>query len=183
MSMGAGSSGVTPIRRSSTPRRRNATTNENSPETVQENNSLEREQPDESLPTYVGVGGGLSNRRIVAKLPQEINGNMPYNANLITIVKYVTSPDVASSDVDKMVVDDISSRIKDPDCRLLINNPPGLGTPYNLGREHLQDSLKEYLIPKEQRTGNGDVKINFCDIAIVTHDEGGMYKGLEKICK
>jgi hypothetical protein len=179
MSMGGGSDGVRPVRRSSyTPRMGTGSGSDDNTPDVPNSNYEPTEPADESLPTYVGVGGGLSNRRVVKKLPQDLQGETPYESSLVKIIKYVISPDVATSDADQTVVEDVRERVEMPDCRLLINNPAGLGTPYNLGREHLQDKLGDYLVQKEQTTGNGTVKVNFCDIAIVTHDEGG-YRGLE----
>lgn len=186
MSMGPSSSDVTPVRSSSyRPRisRLSTSTPEETPSTSEEERTEQRseaQQPDYSLPTYVGVGGGLSNRRIVAKLPQDVQGEPAAESSLVKIIKYVISPEVATSDVDRTVVEDVRQRVEMPDCRLLINNPAGLGTPYNLGKEHLQDKLGEYIVRKQQRTSTGSVEVNFCDIAVVTHDEGG-YKRLEHL--
>ncbi|MCB9359269.1 hypothetical protein H6503_05020 [Candidatus Woesearchaeota archaeon] len=172
MSMGGGSSGVSPIRRSSRPQ---ASTSTPAP-AAQE--FQQAEPADLELPIYVSVGGGLSNQRIVKKLPGEVGGAAAYDATLQTIVKYVISPDVATADLEVTVAEAVKDRLEMPDCRLLINNQAGFGQPYNLGREHLEDKLQTYLVQKEQRTGNGPVKINISDIAVVTHDEGG-YRTLD----
>lgn len=192
MSMGGGSSGVTPVRSSSRPSvstgsgymppARAAEPEEQAPAAAYQRPAAEAADPE--LPTYVGVGGGLSNRRIVTKLPQELNGQTPGENSLVQIIKYAISPEVATSDADQTVVEDVRERIELPDCRLLINNPAGLGQAYNLGKEHLQDRLAGYLVQKAQRTGTGEVKVNFCDIAVVTHDEGGhMPVGIDYLCR
>lgn len=174
--MGGGSSGVTPVRRSSyRPRMGTASEPEEAaPAPTPQADVPQAEPADPELPTYVGVGGGLSNRRIVTKLPQDLYDSTPGECDLRQIIKYVISPEVATSDADQTVVDDVKQRLDMPDSRLLINNPPGLGERYNLGIEHLEDKLGDYLIKKTQRTGNGSVDVNYCDIAVVTHDEGGM---------
>jgi len=98
------------------------------------------------------------------------------------IVKYMISPEIAVTPEEQNVADNVRQRIELPDCRLLINNVAGLGTPYNLGKEHLQDKLGDYLVKKEQRTqGSGTVEVNFSDISIVTHDEGGYMESLERL--
>lgn len=190
MSMGPSSGSVRPVRRSSyTPRVSTSTeegaaaTAERTAPTEEVHQEYQAAPANPELPTYVAVGGGLSNRRIVTKLPQDLQGETPAESILVKIVKYVISPEVATSDSDRTIVEDVRERIEMPDSRLLINNPPGLGQSYNLGREHLQDKLGLYLVAKAQRTGSGDVSVNFADIAIVTHDEGGHskhYRALEE---
>jgi hypothetical protein len=172
MSMGGGSDGVTPIRRSSY--RPIDTSESATPEPAAPSPRPAAEEADPALPTYVAVGGGLSNRRIVTKLPTDFGGESPYESTLQKVVKYVISPEVATSPADAAVVDAVKERIELPDFRLLINNTPGLGEAYNLaGREAFPQKLEEYLVKKSQRTASGTVDVNFCDIAVVTHDEGG----------
>lgn len=184
MSMGSSSDDVIPVRRN-TPREESPgdsyrpSTNSEPPEEAQTDNVAQGMDP--SNPTYVAVGGGLSQQRIVAKLPQEMYGAAPEEASLAQIVKYMISPDIATSDVDKTVVDDVKERLELPDCRLLVNNVAGLGERYNLEKRHLEDKLGQYLVTKRQQTSNGTVEVNFSDIAIVTHDEGG-YQRLEQLC-
>jgi hypothetical protein len=180
MSMGGDSGGVTPIRRSTRPTYSTDDEGSSGRRSAPEVPEVRAEPMDEALPTYVGVGGGLSNRRIITKLPQELGGERLKDTKLEQIIKYVISPEISTSDIDKLVVDAVNERIALPDCRLLINHTPGLGRGYNLGKEHIQDSLGTYLVKKNQRTSTGTIDVNFCDIAVVTHDEGGMYKGLEK---
>jgi len=109
-------------------------------------------------------------------MPEEIEGSAPKDLSLVAIMRYMTAPELQDSDVDRTVVDAVRERMELADCRVLVNNPAGLGTPYNLGKEHLEDSLQGYLILKDQQTGSGAIQVNFCDVTIITHDEGGKQK-------
>ena len=177
MSMGPSSYDVTPVRRSRTPR---ASTEE--PEGAPASPAEPVREADYSLPTYVSVGGGLSNTRIVTKMPAQLGDVDTPQATLERVIKYMISSDVATSDQDRAVAEAIQERIAQPDCRVVINNYPGLGTPFNYSREHLQDPMGTYLVRKTQTTASGPKDVNFTDIAILTHDEGG-YRTLDRLCR
>jgi len=149
MSMGGGSDDVRPIR--SYGSRPAYSTGGDEPSAAGRAAETPRaEAADYSLPTYVGVGGGLSNRRIIKKMPQDLQGETPYESNLVKVIKYMISPEVAATDQDQVVEQAVRERIELSDCRLLINNPAGLEPPYNLGKEHLQDTLGTYLVKKHK---------------------------------
>src|SRR3989338_9201631 len=113
MSMGPSSGSVRPVRRSSYTPRVSTGADEGAAEAEERTAPAEHEDSGSSgsyraaapanpdLPTYVAVGGGLSNRRIVTKLPQDLQGETPAESTLVKIVKYVISPEVATSDSDR----------------------------------------------------------------------------------
>ena len=124
-------------------------------------------------PIYIAVGGGLSNRRIITKLAPDFCPGGPENAPIEDVIRYLTSSEVATSPADGTVVDDVNDRIGLPDCRIVINDVPGLGQSYNRGRESLGQTLGDYLVTKEQQTQGGPVEVKFADFSVLSHDEGG----------
>jgi hypothetical protein len=87
------------------------------------------------------------------------------------IVKYLISPEIATRPEDQTIVDAVKGRMEAPDYRLIINST------LNVHNDRIDDAINNYLYQKDQEGDEGNVKFNFADIAIVTHDEGG--KGLE----
>ncbi|MBT5021231.1 hypothetical protein HOK51_04310 [Candidatus Woesearchaeota archaeon] len=123
---------------------------------------------DGSLPTLVALGGGLTPSRIVKKIPDEIK-----EGKLIQVVKYLINEEVLSTEDDVTVAEAVKQRMDRADYRAIIN------AFHNYHNDKLRtDDLSSYLQRKERQTEEGTTYINFCDIAIVSHDEGG--KGLEE---
>ncbi|MBN2051879.1 hypothetical protein JW756_00065 [Candidatus Woesearchaeota archaeon] len=119
--------------------------------------------------TLVAVGGGLTPARIVKKIDRAY-----LQKPMIETVEYLISDEVATTKEEKNIVDAIKERMRRTDYRAIINDF------YNFHNERLKtDTLENYLITKEREAEGGTYKYNYADIAIVTHEEGG----LEKKCK
>ncbi len=124
---------------------------------------------DPDLKTVVALGGGLTPDRIVQPIPEEIR-----DQNLSHVVKYLMGDEVASRPEDRTIVDAVQERMEAPDYRIIVNDA------LNLGNERMQTPLVQYLIQKTQQGEDGELKYNFADIAIVSHDEGGKPYSLEE---
>ncbi|MFH1400816.1 MAG: hypothetical protein ABIH41_04815 [Nanoarchaeota archaeon] len=139
-----------------------------------------REEPAETTPAsryqsgqpiLMSVGGGLTPARIVAKLPEEYA-----ERTVIEGVKYMLTPENLRTTEDTSIAEAVRSRMEQPEYRAVIN-----GT-FNYHNERLRvDLLKAYLNPTTRQTEGGEVKLNMCDIAIVSHDEGGTYRTIDSI--
>ncbi|MBT7902354.1 hypothetical protein HN587_00715 [Candidatus Woesearchaeota archaeon] len=131
------------------------------PPTTSSEPALNQYDPD--LPTIVALGGGLTPSRIVKKLPDEVK-----TGKLIDAVNYLIKDEVLATKEEIAVAEAVKERMQAPDYRAIINEF------YNYHNERLQtDELSTYLQEKDRQTEAGSTKINFCDIAIVSHDEGG----------
>jgi hypothetical protein len=126
---------------------------------------------DYDRPTLVSVGGGLTPARIVKKVDTAY-----LRKPAVEVVNYLISDEVATTKEEKSIADAIKDRMSKPDYKAIINDT------YNFHNERLRtDLLKEYLVTKERQSESGNLKYNFTDIAIVTHEEGGTKMGdLEK---
>jgi len=119
--------------------------------------------------TLVAIGGGLTPARIVKKVDAGY-----IKRPLIDVVNYLITDEVATTKEEKNIVDAIKERIRRSDYRVIINDF------YNFHNERLRiDTLENYLVTKEREAEGGTYKYNYTDMAIVTHEEGG----LEKKCK
>jgi len=118
---------------------------------------------DPQLKTIVALGGGLTPDRIVQPVPEEIR-----DGTLRDVVKYLMGDSVATRSEDRAVVEAVQSRMAAANYRLIINST------LNVSNSRLDDSLIKYLTVKTHQGEDGDLKFNFADIAIVSHDEGGL---------
>ena len=124
---------------------------------------------DPSLPSIVALGGGLTPSRIVKKVPDEVK-----EGKLIDVINYMIRAEVTSTKEEIAIAEAVRQRMGAADYRGIINQF------YNYHNEKLRtDDLSTYLQRKERQTEEGTTHINFCDIAIVSHDEGG--KDLDEI--
>lgn len=122
-------------------------------------------------PILISLGGGLTPSRIVKKLPMEYE-----NKSLVDVVKYITSGDNIATPEERTIADAIMERMRATDYRAVINNN------FNYHNDRLgSDVLKSYLVGDKRETEGGVVEFNKADIAIVSHDEGGNYKTLDKL--
>jgi hypothetical protein len=130
---------------------------------------------DPQLKTIVALGGGLTPDRIVQPLPDDVR-----DGNLMDVVKYLMGDQVATTSSDRAVAEAVQARMSRQDYRVIVNNT------LNLGAAKMTKPLIEYLVQKTQQGEDGELKFNFADVAIVSHDEGGMKayrmnKPLEKL--
>ena len=117
---------------------------------------------DRSLKTIVALGGGLTPDRIVQPIPEEIR-----DGTLQGVVNYLMGAEVATRTEDIAIVEAVQARLAQNNYRVVVNQSLNLGTEA-LGRE-----LGQYLNEKSQQGEDGEMKYNFADLSIVTHDEGG----------
>jgi hypothetical protein len=119
--------------------------------------------------TLIAVGGGLTPARIVKKID-----NSYITKPMIETVNYLISDEVATTKEEKNIVDAIKERMRRQDYRVIINDF------YTFHNERLNtDTLEAYLVTKDREAEGGTYKYNYADLAIVTHEEGG----LEEKCK
>ena len=118
---------------------------------------------DPELKTIVALGGGLTPDRIVQPVPDEVR-----DGSLTDAVKYLMGEDVATRSEDRAVAEAVQARMSAADYRVIVNNT------LNLGNDKMSRPLTSYLQQKAQQGEDGELKFNFADIAIVSHDEGGL---------
>ena len=129
-----------------------------------------QETYDPSLKTVVSLGGGLTPDRIVQPVPEEVQGK-----SINEVVQYLMDPEIATRSEDVAIVEAIEDRMQKNDYRVIINDS------HNFGNDRMADRLTPYLSIKEQQRDDGALMYNYCDIAIVSHEEGGTYSTLEKL--
>ncbi|MBW2993104.1 hypothetical protein KY317_00850 [Candidatus Woesearchaeota archaeon] len=112
--------------------------------------------------TIVALGGGLTPDRIVHPLPEDVIGG-----DLTSVVKYLTGDDIAERSEDRAIVEAIRNRMQSADYRVIINET------LNFHNNRMTTPLTKYLVEKTQEGEDGEIKYNFADLAIVSHDEGG----------
>ncbi len=126
---------------------------------------------DPELKTIVALGGGLTPDRIVQPVPEEVR-----DGDLTDVVKYMMGPEVATRPEDRTIVEAVQERMEKPNYRVIINST------LNFSNDKMSRPLVQYLNQKNQEGEDGEIKFNFADIAIVSHEEGGnMYKPLERL--
>lgn len=162
-----------PARSSSSGRDRDTTppeTNRYAPPMPNDNTTVERDDTiDYERAILVAVGGGLTPARIVKKVDSAY-----LSKPLIEVIEYLISDEVATTKEEKNIVDAIKERMNKADYRAIINDF------YNFHNDRLHsDKLEDYIVTKEREAEGGSYKYNFTDMAIVTHEEGG----LERKCK
>jgi len=141
----------------------------NSPIMPNDSADVRTEAVDYNRPTLIALGGGLTRARIVKKVDAEY-----ITKPVIDVIKYLISDDVAATKEEKNIADAVKERMSRSDYRAIINEF------YNFHNERLHtDNLDTYLLTKERQSEGGVSKYNYADIAIVSHEEGG----LEKMCK
>ena len=125
------------------------------------------------VPTIAALGGGLTPARIVKELPPEIR-----EKSIKEIADYLMSAEVVSTKEESAIVEAIKDRQSRADYRAVVNNF------YNLHCSKLpSEAGPSYYQAKEIRNEGGSKSVNFLDIAIISHDEGGRGSSrLEKIC-
>ena len=116
---------------------------------------------DPDLKTIVSLGGGLTPSRIVQPLPEEVK-----EGSIREVVKYLMSDEVAGQE-NQSIVDAVRSRMSQRNYRLVINSS------LNLGNDKI---ITDYLQIKTQQGEEDEIKFNYADVAIVSHDEGGNKK-------
>lgn len=118
---------------------------------------------DATLKTIVAIGGGLTPDRIVQPIPNDIR-----DGSVQSVVEYLTKSDIATTSADRAVVEAIQARMEKTDYRLIVNEA------LNLDNEKIAMPVVQYLRQRTQQGEDGELKFNFADIAIVSHDEGGV---------
>ena len=118
---------------------------------------------DPTLKTIVALGGGLTPDRIVQPVPEDVR-----DGSLLDVVKYLMSDDIATRSEDRAIVEAVQERMTKDDYRVIINDS------LNFHNRRMSKPLIQYLVPREQQGEDGPLKYNFADIAVVSHEEGGM---------
>lgn len=126
---------------------------------------------DTSVKTIVALGGGLTPDRIVHPIPSNLR-------TINEVIGYLKSPEVAQTSDERAIVEAINSRMGRSDYMVILNQS------MNYGNSRLNDGIGSYLERKSHNLEDGTtMPFNYLDVAIVSHDEGGikkMYGGLEK---
>ena len=130
---------------------------------------------DASLPTIAALGGGLSPARIVKELPVDVK-----EKSIKDVIDYLMSAEVVSTKEETRIVTEIQRRQGQNNYRVVVNNF------HNLYNSKLPTEIvTAHYQKKERRTSSGNKSINFIDMAIISHDEGGKDSAynLEKRCE
>ena len=127
---------------------------------------------DPDMKTIVALGGGLTPDRIVKPVPTEL----VRDGSLQQVIDYMMGDEVATTTNDRAIAEEVRSRMQRSDYRLIVNEVN------NLAAGSIGDQVTGYTQQKTQNTEDGEVKFNYVNLAVVSHDEGGRpYRSLDSL--